>query len=188
MMNWIAETHALGSAPKISDFQWMINVGVSARSIMTPWAVAVDEVIFDGYHFEFARDCDGEGNRAFTILCGDPLDAIDIVAWTPKANRMASWRGMAFALNQDEIFAPRLDADPIPIWRSPLFWLRSDRQGVVPLLQPPALRHRWNNLDHLPGLLVEDVGHGDEIARALPHFPRDKIFVRGKADGARLAS
>ncbi len=105
----------------------------------------------------------------------------DIVAWNPKDHRLACWRSTAFVLGGNQIFEPNLERKPLPVWRSPLRWLKEQRYGIV--LARPNAAHQY--LDHLPGLIAEDQQHAEELERLLWN-PRRRlpIFMRDLAEKA----
>jgi len=76
----------------------------------------------------------------------------------------SAWRGACWALGQDRIYDARLtEDDALPVWRSPLDWLRANRRGVV-LIQP-HLAAAW--LCDAGPLLAEDREHAFELRRLL---------------------
>ena len=65
--------------------------------------------------------------------------------------------------------------------RDPVGWLKAKRKGIV-LLKP---QQAYSYLDHLPGVIAEDVQHGEELEKLLwtprrkvPVFLRDEIERR----------
>jgi hypothetical protein len=148
-------------------------------AIAKPEMILADDVVFDADSFRFARHCPGEPSTpAITILVMGAAGAVDIAAWAPPT--LATWTGQGYALGEEQIFGPRLDDSPLPIWRTPLSWLRSSRQGIV-LLPRMQSRAAWVMLDHLPGVLAEDIEHGEEIEK-LRMKPTTKIYVPAITD------
>jgi hypothetical protein len=108
------------------------------------------------------------------FLVEDSVGPIDVVAWQPQAQRIGSWRGLAWGLGQDRAYDARIGHDDaLPVWRSPLDWLRADRRGIV-ILRPGLAGHF---LDDAGPLLAEDPEHGRELKRALAR-PGPRILVR----------
>jgi hypothetical protein len=120
------------------------------------------------FEFQEYLSCDVPGERALLFLVKDSGGApLDIVAWKPSTGRIGSWLGYAWGLGEGTIYKPRLESEALPVWRSPLGWLRAGRRGVVllkPQLAAPFLR------DAEP-LLAEDVEHGTELEKQLTIAP-----------------
>ena len=67
------------------------------------------------------------------------------------------------------------EAGALPVWRSPLNWLRAGREGIV-LIRPTAAAYF---LDDAGPLLAEDVAHAAELRRLMTRTgPR--ILVRDR--------
>jgi hypothetical protein len=129
----------------------------------------------DTFIFEHHTDTD-EGRDAFILPIEGPTGINDLIAFDPETGLLATWLGRAFAINEASIWEPNLDGDPLPVWRDPIGWLKANRQGIV-LLKP---EQAYSYLDHLPGVIAEDVQHGEELERLLwtprrvvPVFLRD---------------
>lgn len=142
--------------------------GVPATALREPTPVRAGHVEFlPGGRFEFEQhrrlSIEVKAVRAFLILIEDEMgDAIDIAAWSPHLEKVALWRGIAWAIGQDQALAPRL-TDELPVWRDPLGWLREGRRGLV-LLRPMAAAPV---LDDAGPLAAEDRQHGIELRAAL---------------------
>lgn len=81
---------------------------------------------------------------------------VDLVAWRPSAPERWTLRvGTACWLGVTRF---RLDPPPIPVWRSPLAWLRGGGIGLVPLARDA--RELQDLLLRLPALIAEDAAHG----------------------------
>ncbi|WP_162560585.1 hypothetical protein [Methylobacterium durans] len=105
------------------------------------------------------------GERALLILViGFGGQPVDIAAWDPGSGRLATWLDKAWALGQDMQFRLRCQpAEPLPIRRDALSWLKADRHGLV------LIRSRLAT-EHLRGagpLLAEDVAHGRALKKEL---------------------
>ena len=135
--------------------------------------VVADQVVFiDRSQFEFARYVDGPSEPAFILPAIDFGEVIDLVAWQPRGDRIATCLGRAFSLGQEQLWWPTLDRQPLDVWRTPLDWLRHDRRGIVILRAEQA--HFY--LDHLPGLTAENLHHAEELER-LAWSPRRSIPI-----------
>jgi hypothetical protein len=171
----ILEAHARGRMLALGELHRFEITGVTAKSLAIPHPVRRDLVMFgqDG-SFEFSRDTNEDtGAPAFTLIVSASAGPIDIVAWQPKPNRIALWLNRGFALGEEQIWRARLDR-PMPIWRTPMSWLRSGRDGLV-LLRPDAAFHY---LSELSTVAAEDFEHAQEIQRLLrPPMPRTKILI-----------
>lgn len=70
-----------------------------------------------------------------------------------------------------------LDPEPVPVWRSPLAWLRSGCCGLVILSSTPADLYRILTSCH-GGIVAEDEEHASELRAALARpFPVPPIIV-----------
>jgi hypothetical protein len=173
------EVQAAGRALKPGEIDRFRDKGGDPEALYRPHALRVDRVVFqrDG-SFEYLRDLDesdGVADSVFTIVVTATYGAIDIAAWQPESNRIGLWLNRAFALGEEQILAPRLGDEPLPIWRTPMKWLRAGRQGLV-VLRPGAAGF---HLDCVPVLLAEDFAHGEELERILtPKKPKTKILLR----------
>lgn len=155
----------------VSDIQrqWMLGQGVPASVLMSEDAPAFARVSFDENGL-FELDPGGEGAL---IFLGREADGppIDLVAWRPKAGTLATWLGRAALLGSP--YAPRLRADrALPVWRSPLDWLKASRSGVCIVHQERSALL----LEGLGPLLAEDVDHGMALSGSLA-IPAPRILV-----------
>jgi hypothetical protein len=120
----------------------------------------------------------GKPERAFLFLvrdvCGDPAD---IVAWQPATDWLGIWRGLAWALGQEVVYAGRLtEHGALKVHQNPLAWLRDVCRGIV--LTRARIAAAFLN-DAGP-LLADDVKHGSELKRALTR-PAPRIVVPQRA-------
>jgi|SRR5450631_3399101 hypothetical protein len=127
--------------------------------------------------FTFADELDRpEGvSPAFVILCRDDDDqAIDIVAWSPSSERLATWLGRAWAIDESRVLQPRpSECDALAVFRDPFQWLRNRREGIVIL---DVQRAKWEFAYLGCTLLVDDVSHGQALRETLTIAP-PQIFV-----------
>lgn len=116
--------------------------------------------------------------------CDDPFASItsglllDIVAIPLRSpNDWALRRGSVTHVGavEPQILGP----DPVPVWRSPLAWLRSGCVGVALLTDDS--REQASILRDLAGIISEDAAHGREIKALLERpFPTPPILVRAE--------
>lgn len=158
-----------------SDLDHFATLGISGLALATPDMVFKAGIILedggDTFIFEHATDTD-EGRDAFILPVEGASGINDLVAFDPEIGLLATWLGLAFAINEASIWAPNLDRDPLPVWRDPIGWLKAKRQGIV-LLRP---EQAYSYLDHLPGVIAEDVQQGEELERLL-WTPRRRVPV-----------
>ncbi|WP_201835029.1 hypothetical protein [Microvirga zambiensis] len=153
------------------------RLGIPPDALAGPIPVVSSTVNFDGDRFEFEhhhhRYAD-KGARAFIFLITNQWDeAIDIVAWSPSAEKLATWLGRGWALGQEKVYAPRLiDHAGIQVHRSLAGWLQAYRDGIC-LIRPQAAAHY---LDDAGPLLAEDEEHGEELDRVLTR-PKPRILI-----------
>ena len=167
-----------------SDLDHFAALGISGLGLANPDMVLKAGIILDDggntFVFEHHRDTDG-GRDAFILPVEGTSGIVDLIAFDPETGLLATWLGRAFAINEASIWAPNLDGDPLQVWRDPIGWLKAKREGIV-LLKP---QQAYSYLDHLPGVIAEDVQHGEELERLLwtprrkvPVFLRDEIERR----------
>jgi hypothetical protein len=158
-----------------SDLDHFATLGISGLDLASPDMVLKAGIILEGdgstFIFEHATDTD-DGRDAFILPVGGATGISDLVAFDPESGLLVTWLGQAFAINEARIFDPNLDGDPMPVWRDPIGWLKAKRQGIV-LLRPEQAP---SYLDHLPGVIAEDVQHGEELEKLL-WTPRRKVPV-----------
>lgn len=148
------------------------DVPVNAATFPRPLRVA-DVVWLPQNRFEFDRDFCGDTTTATeALIFVEGCPCVDLVAFHPPTNRLATLCGRAIALGQRQIFQPDLMQRPLPLWRDPLRWLRFGRVGVVPI--------NWRafalSADHLPGVVAEDTEHATEVEQLL-RYPTRPIPV-----------
>jgi hypothetical protein len=151
------------------QWQWMLGQGVPANVLASEDAPVFARVWFDEDGL-FEMDPEGEGSLIFLAReAGGP--PMDLIAWQPKTERLATWLGRAAILGSP--YAPRLRADrALPVWRSPLGWLKASRSGV-------CIVHDERSallLEGLGPLLAEDVEHGLALSVSLA-IPAPRILV-----------
>jgi hypothetical protein len=167
-----------------SDLDHFAALGISGLDLANPDMVLKAGIILDDggntIVFEHHTDTDS-GTDAFILPVEGTFGIVDLIAFDPETGLLATWLGRAFAINEASIWEPNLDGDPLPVWRDPVGWLKAKREGIV-LLKP---QQAYSYLDHLPGVIAEDVQHGEELEKLLwtprrkvPVFLRDEIERR----------
>ncbi|ANY78465.1 hypothetical protein BB934_09670 [Microvirga ossetica] len=148
------------------DVEAFVRSGVAPDTLAGPVPVRAGYVVFDALGFEFDHHTNTEaGVRAYLFLILDHQGvARDVVAWAPKRKLLATWLGRAWALGEECAFSTRLtEHRALPVWRSPINWLRAGRKGVC-LVRPEAAAHY---LCDAGPFLAEDAAHGAEIKQLL---------------------
>jgi hypothetical protein len=158
-----------------SDLDYFAVEGIRGLDLANPDMVLKAGIILeadgDTFIFEHHTDTD-EGRDAFVLPVEGATGITDLIAFDPETGLLATWLGRAFAINEASIWEPNLDGDPLPVWRDPIGWLKAKRQGIV-LLRP---EQAYSYLDHLPGVVAEDMQHGEELERLL-WTPRRRVPV-----------
>ena len=118
--------------PTELEARWLLAQGVSDTAILEPDPIRAGTVRFWQHAFEL----DPEGDRALLFK-----HERDWIAWQPRSGKLASWRGVAFALNEEAIWNPAsyFGGLALRIHRTPLEWLKADRDGIV--IVQPRLAH-----------------------------------------------
>ena len=174
----IGAEHLKGRSLAQKELDRFKSLGIDGLCLGTPWPVLADRVVFSNNSFEFTRHVDDESSSSAYIIGVLGFGGlIDLAAWEPASFHIASWLGRAFAISEQQIEAPHLE--PLPVWRSPLEWLRAGRRGIV-ILRPEIA---WLRLADVP-ILAENVEHGLEPRRLLTSPFRPQIFVRSSHAGA----
>jgi hypothetical protein len=155
---------------------WLLNQGVSAAALLEPSPVGATRVRFlDGNTFDVAGTEAGTGALTFRINVGED---IDIIAWSPRTGEIGAWYGRGFCLGQDQIDNPAtyFDGDALRIHRTPLDWLKADREGVC-IVQPDRT---YAMLRHVPRVSFADFDTAKKFeAWIKAPAPRVEMFVEG---------
>jgi hypothetical protein len=154
--------------------------GVVAINLFRPWSTQVDWVLFNGEYFEFVDEGDDRGEQVFTMGVISDNGLIDAVAWHPASGRLAAWLGLGFALGESQISDQMENGSTgLPVFRSPLGWLRAGCEGIV------IVRKTFAHivLKKVPLLLAEEESHRIELVGMFPvGGAGPRILVRGSAD------
>jgi hypothetical protein len=157
--------------PNEIETLWLISQSVpDAAMLETPCLRAGRVRFLDGDTFEFADD--GDRALVFRVLeCGTQCD---LVAWSHKQKKLTTWRGVAFALGQDQIFNPAtyFAGGALHVHRTPLDWLKADRYGIC-IVQP---RFAYAHLRNVPRLVCPDENQARELERWL-HAPKPRTEI-----------
>jgi hypothetical protein len=122
--------------PSIDALAWLRAQGVHPDALALPTLPCAASIVFcDLSLYEFADEASEEPTTKALIFLerngfGEP---VDLVAWTLKPRpRLASWLGSSVlgADSLDGVWRPA-ERQALPVWRSPLSWLRAHRDGVV---------------------------------------------------------
>jgi hypothetical protein len=109
-----------------------------------------------------------------TVRAGE---LVDLVAWHPRhPHRWALRTGAAEWLGAIE--PQYLDPEPVPVWRSPLAWLRVGCVGLVMLSPDPPAAYRVLS-GCRGGIVAEDPQHAAALRATLARpWPAPQIIVR----------
>ena len=146
------------------------NLALGGDHGMSGYVIGSANVEFDRHLFDFVED--GDGAAAAIVIVARDLTGmpIDLVAWAPKTDMVATLYGRAVLLGEQNVFGPKLNG-PLAIHRSVLGWLRAGRRGAVVLDR----RRAWRVLDGIP-VIAEDVEHGLGLRKVLT-APSPSIMV-----------
>jgi len=154
-------------------------LGVSVDALCEPEMPAMAAVVMqEGFRFDFANEVDGQPREAMLFLARDEDgDPVDMVAWEPRLNRMASWLGNAPLLGMEMLYGPRLDPDAaLEVFPTPLQWLIAERHGVC-IADP---RYAASILRECEPLKTEDHAFGQRL-RSLINPKPPRIFAPSAA-------
>ena len=176
---WLAADNGLHwlqlswGSPNDVEVQWLLSKGVSCNALPSPWPVGATNALFAGRTFELAP----HGERCLTWTVFDRGEPLDIVAWQPRAGKLATWLGQGFCLDDHDWLdnpATWWGGGALRIHRSPLEWLRADRDGIV-IVQP---RLSYPFLRNVPRLSFADRLHAQRFKRWLqPPKPKTEILI-----------
>lgn len=141
------------------------DLGVKAIDLSNPWSMQVDRVAFYGDFFQFSDDDDVRGLQVITMGVMSLDGLIDVVAWHPSTERLATWTGHGFALGEYKIGDHVGQGSPgLGVFRSPMSWLCAGCKGIV------IVRKTFAHivLANVSVLIAEDESHGVELRQMLP--------------------
>ena len=154
--------------PSQSEFDALVNMGITDTTLADIGGFGVGDVTFMENDFEFGGD-----TRALIIPAYEGGQLLDLVAVNAKRpTRFARLYCRAWCLG--EIFNAWEPNVPLPVWRSPLRWLREGAEGVV-IMDWGQAYWRFPDLD----LIAEDEAHGQQIRKLMRPDPwRGKVLLR----------
>ena len=158
--------------PNELQTQWLTAQGVSLNSLLCPWPIGATTLRFDGDRFEPDR----KGINALTLVCFDRGEPIDVIAWSPRTNDLASYLGRAIFLgDEDDAFNPAtwFDGEDLRIHASPIEWLQHERQGVVILDE----RRAGAILRNVRSVICTDTALAERVHECVQRKPNLKIFI-----------
>jgi hypothetical protein len=140
--------------------------------MLEPQPIRAGKVAFlDSQAFDF----DSSAKRV--LIFHHPLHLDDeLIAWQPRTGELASWRGVAFALGENAIWNPAswFAGDALKVHRTPLDWLRANREGIV-VVRP---RLCYAMLHHVPRIACDDLKHAEQLKRLCrPPKPCTRFLV-----------
>jgi hypothetical protein len=170
------------------DLAPLLTAGVSRQAIAIA-RPAIARVRVEGDFY--APDPEGElayvlpvrVDNALTPEAADPAETlrtgsiVDLVAFDPAYSaRWAMRRDTGVWLGAVE--PQYLKPDPVPIWRSPLAWLKGECEGVCIVTgDAPAAFHVLTGC--VGGLIAEDHDHATELRALLSRpWPMPRIILR----------
>lgn len=154
---------------------WLRAQGVTALALAEPELPRLARVVFhaDAPLFDLASETGEDGVAALVFLARDDGgEASDLVAWSCYLGKVAAHFGAVPLLGADSILAPRLGPEAaLSVHRTPLKWLKAERQGVV-LLSPERAAIALRNFGPFA---AEDEEHGRELRGLFRYEPQ--IFM-----------
>jgi hypothetical protein len=151
----------------------LLGMGIDPADIASPWPIGRARVIYDGKRY--LPNLVGEPTLIIGVL-DDGL--VDIAAWHPSTGRIGTRLGVGACLGPDSVDDGYGSASrPLPVWRTPIEWLRHHRHGIVVV--------DWERAAHLLAgavLQPEDEAHSAELARRLRVLP--PVIVAPRQIGA----
>lgn len=158
------------------QIDWLADRGVSREAMSGSWLIKTARVTFEGKE-RFVQN--SKGTDVFILVVEENTEIIDLLAWELRSGRLATFRGHAFALGQDQILSAGTYAlgGKLRVHRSPLSWLRAERRGIVIL--KPRETYAW--LGQVLGIEAEDSAHARELEDLIkPPAPSAQITFPGE--------
>jgi hypothetical protein len=168
--------HLNGRNLRQREIDRFAEFGISALDLGTPWPVLADRVVFKDDFFLFADDVGEKGEPVFTFVIISNTGFLDIAAWHPGSNRLAVWFGHGFALGERQIHYPNPLIAGLPVFRSPMNWLRGGRRGIV------IVRDDFTRVvvKSVPLLVAEDDQHQRDLRKIFPAGCRGPEIIVGR--------
>jgi hypothetical protein len=107
--------------PTDRETAWLLDKIIDHDALCFPWPIRGASVRWSRSTTTF--DFDTEGDRAIIFRAEDRGDVVDLVAWSPRTSKIASWYGAAVCLGDfDQIdnpatyaFGDGLEVHPEPL-------------------------------------------------------------------------
>jgi hypothetical protein len=163
---------AEGGVPDRVALDWLAAQGVPIEALASPIAVRAAHVCFDGRGRYVPNVV---GDFAMILPATNPLSVTDWCAWAPRSGQTATRRGRGALLGGHLVgrsIGDGVTIPPLPVFESPLDWLRASRHGIV-ILDPERAAVA------LAGVVIEatDNAHA-AVLRRLLRIPAPVIRVR----------
>ncbi len=173
-MSAIVEVHRSLPIPSDNVVRWLIHQGIGDDVLTLPWPLKEARVVFaDRHTFDF----DDSGEPALIFRAEDRGECTDLIVWSARTNKIASWRNAAFCLgDQDDCFNPGSWAlgGALRVHRTPLEWLKANRDGIT-IIRPDLT---YAMLRHVPRIVFADAAYGRQVRQWLvPPKPSVEFLV-----------
>jgi hypothetical protein len=181
---------------RLEDAMELAEAGIPWRAI-TQVCPAPARISFDGSGGRFQIDPTGRWAWVFpacavdesspyliedpdpdaVIAEGDVVDLIAVDPDTPECWSLRTGAAVVLGAVEDQIFLPH----PVPVWRTPVAWLRAECHGLVLLTDDPSEAGRI--LRQIDAIIPEDAAHGVQLQRWLttPLRVSTRIITEGLA-------
>jgi hypothetical protein len=158
------------------------GLGVTGRGPFD--ALQFADVIFrSAGRFDFAGEIGLVRSQVTAVIIparDEAGEIVDLAAWNIDRGAVALWTGESCMLGADQLTAPRVDMDALPVFPDVAAWLRAGRRGLV-IIDPK--RARWLTAE--TPLAVEDDAFGARFSANMK-LPEPQIFVVCKAARAAI--
>jgi hypothetical protein len=170
----LSALHRTYGFPTDDEIWWLLQRGVTEDALTSSWSVTATSARFEDKGF--CADPDGE--RALIFRAEDRGEPIDLIAWQPRSNKLATLLGVGFCIGDlEQTFCPSswFAGGGLHIHRSPLEWLLAERRGIV--IAQPRYVHAY--LKNCPRLICTDHALASDLNNWLkPPRRTAKIFIR----------
>jgi hypothetical protein len=115
--------------PNNKILHWLIAQGATPLALASPFPIAMTRAVFDGSG-RYSPNALGATAIVLPVIDSELIDA---AAWSPVSGEIGTRLGIGACLGASQIGVDGLGTTgpALPIWRSPLGWLRAGRRGVV---------------------------------------------------------
>jgi hypothetical protein len=115
--------------PDEDGLQWLLAQGVTISALSAPWAVRATVAIFSAPG-RYTAALIGEPAFVFAML---DRGIVDLAAWAPATGQIGARLGRGWAIGQGQLGTDGIGITgaPLPIFRTPLGWLKNHRRGIV---------------------------------------------------------